>query len=65
MATMFCNICGGRLLRPGAHALFIFDLNARRTSVDIYENEKFYICGDCLDELKEFIQDRKIIYEDV
>ena len=64
MATIHCNLCGCRL-STGAHALIIMDLVITDLSVmEISENMKSYLCDDCLDEIKEVMEERKIIYHD-
>lgn len=64
MAAFRCNVCGCRL-STGAHALIIMDLMITNFSaVEISENMKSYLCDDCLDEIKEVMEERKIIYQD-
>lgn len=65
MATIHCDLCGGRLLSPGGHMMVVMDLAfTKSVTIEVSENFKSYLCDDCLDEIKEVMEERKIIYQD-
>ena len=36
----------------------------KSVTIEVSENFKSYLCDDCLDEIKEVMEERKIIYHD-
>ena len=67
MAAFVCDVCGCQLFGPGtgAHSMVIMDLSINKiTTVEVSENIKSFLCDDCLDEIKEVMEERKILYQD-
>lgn len=67
MAAFVCDVCGCQLFSPGtgAHSMVIMDLSINKiTTVEVSENIKSFLCDDCLDEIKEVMEERKILYQD-
>ena len=45
--------------------MVIMDLSINKiTTVEVSENIKSFLCDDCLDEIKEVMEERKILYQD-